>query len=80
MQEKIYVESSMNNWIHWYFDDEHHYTIRLAGKPSLLLEEFIKEYWEEEWYKSYRDLLIFLNRITEKGKSPFVIYKNNLKS
>jgi len=80
MQEKIYVNTSDNWWVHWYFNDVYHYTIRLAGKPSLLLEEFVNEYWQEDWPKRYRDLLLFFKRIEEKGKSPFVIYKNDLKS
>lgn len=79
MSNKIYSKQTSKSGLHWFFDTEDkHITMRLAGKPSLLLEEYRVKYWEE-WNARYIELLEMFQSIWVKGKSPFVFYINDKK-
>jgi hypothetical protein len=78
MQEKVYLKQSIKNWLHWHTDVwDKHISLRLAGKPAFMLEKYIEKYWEDEWQKRYRELLIMLKEIGDNNRSAFVIYINN---
>lgn len=80
MTTKIYSKQTLKGWLHWYFDTEDkHITMRLAGKPSLLLESFRKKYWKE-WDNKYIELLEIFKEIGDTGLSPFVYYVNEKKN
>lgn len=71
---KIYSKSTLTNGLHWWLDiGNQHITMRLAWKPSFLLEQYRLKYWEE-WDKKYLELLEMLHSVEEDGKSPFVFY------
>lgn len=80
MQEKLYFKQSVKNWLHWYTAMwDKHLTLRLAGKPSFILERLTNEYGKDEAQKRYADLLLLLKEIGDDWFSPFVIYINNRK-
>ena len=77
--KKIYSKQTLKDWLHWYIDTEHeHITMRLAWKPSLLLEKFRDKY-DKEWDKKYIELLVMLEEIGKSWLSPFVFYISELK-
>ena len=79
MTNKTYSKQSMKTGLHWWFDtDTEHITMRMAWKPSLVLEEYRKIY-EERWDEKYLELLSILKTIWDKWLSPFVFYSNELK-
>lgn len=78
--KKIYSKQSINNGLHWYIDtNDSHITMRLAGNPSLLLEEY-RILYGEDGDKKYLELLEMLKAVWDKGKSPFVYYINPKKT
>ncbi len=91
MNNKIYPKTGQDDWgIKFFFDHlDTHYTIRLAGKPILLLEETYRYLWwegkfeDKQIYKEAAEtvehFLTILQDISRRGKSPFVIYPNKKK-
>jgi len=78
---KIYFKQSVVSWLYWYTNlGDKHLTLRFAGKPSFLLEQYIEKHWLEEWRARYKELLELLKNIGDNGKSPFVLYHNDLNS
>jgi len=78
MQEKKYLKQSIKNGLHWHTDVwDIHISLRFAGKPKFVLEEFQSFYWEKEWLERYKELIIILKKIWDNNFSPFVIYINN---
>ena len=76
---KTYFKQSLTNWLYWYTNlGDKHLTLRFAGKPSFLLERYIKKYGTEEWQARYQECLELLNEIWDNWKSPFVLYSNDL--
>ena len=74
--QKLYSKQTTQDWLHWYIDtDDLHITMRLAWKPSLLLEEY-RLLYGEDGDKKYLELLEMLKWVWDKGKSPFVFYLN----
>jgi len=54
MKTKIYPRVSMDTAIKFIFDDEwRHYTMRLAGQPLLLTEQFYKDLWWTAFLENY---------------------------
>lgn len=78
---KTYSKQTLKGWLHWFFDtNDQHITMRLAGNPSMLLEEYRKMYWDKwEWDEKYLEMLEMLQNIWERWKSPFVFYFNDKK-
>jgi hypothetical protein len=76
---KIYFKQSLVNWLYWYTDlMDKHLTLRFSGKPSFLLEKFIKKHWTMEGQIRYQEVLELLNEVWDDWKSPFVLYVNQL--
>ena len=77
---KIYFKQSIDSWLYWHTNaDNKHLTLRLAGKPSFLLERYIEKYGEKEWQLKYQELLVMLKEIWDTWMSPFVLYINDIK-
>lgn len=76
---KVYFKTSLTNGLYWHTNiEDKHLTLRFAGKPSFLLEEYVKKHWTEEWQNRYQELLELLKDVGDDWKSPFVLYVNNL--
>lgn len=76
---KTYFKQSVVDWLYWYTNlGNKHLTLRFAGKPSFLLEQYIEKYWTDEWRARYKELLELLKGVWDNGKSPFVLYHNDL--
>lgn len=76
---KAYFKQSTNWGLYWYSNvGDKHLTLRFAGNPSFMLEQYIEKHWVEEWQKRYFELLELLKWVWDNWKSPFVLYYNNL--
>lgn len=79
-EKKIYSKQTLTGWLHWFFDiEDKHITMRLAGKPALLLEKAQEMYWDKEGTQKFKEFLSLLDLIGQDGKSPFVFYINDKK-
>lgn len=63
MDTKLYPKTTKDSWgIKFFFDyGDKHYTIRLSGKPILLLEAKFKQLWWKDFFWVYNNAK---NRIT----------------
>lgn len=76
IEKKIYSKQTMKWWLHWFFDVwDLHITMRLAGKPAMLLEKY-RILYGKDWDAKYAELLNMLKEIWDNWKSPFVFYIN----
>jgi hypothetical protein len=49
-------------------------TLRMAGNPKFILQEYIKRHGKEKGIEMYRELLDILYRCGGESFSPFVLY------
>jgi hypothetical protein len=78
-KNKVYSMQTLKGGLHWFFDiGKLHLTMRLAGNPSLVLEYYIKKYWEKGKIR-YLEMLEILKQVWDEWKSPFVMYVNERK-